>query len=375
VLIFFAFFSGQYGGTVMSVQIQAVFIFLTSLGVAVVLMPRLARIGTQVGLVDWPNSRKVHRRAKPFVGGLGMILSYAMASILFVPLAGLRGYFAGVILLFIVGFLDDYKELGHRWKFLAQVCASFLLIFLSKTYLMTFGNLLTFGDITFGVMTVPLTIFCIVGITNAINMVDGMDGLAGGVSLIASLAFAVLCYMGGLWEYFLLSLALSGAIIGFLRFNWFPAKVFMGDSGSLFLGFSLVFLSIIITQTEGSIVRPVVPLILLATPIADTLTLMTKRVMNGKSPFHADKYHLHHILVRMGLSRSAAVGIILFVSAIFAGIAILGTIYQVPEHYLFLMFMSYFTAYFTTSFFLKEIMQHVLRNRVRARVQVLMMKY
>ena len=358
----------------MLLQPQTIFVFFVSFFAAILLMPRLANIASRVGFLDHPGSRKIHTAPKPFVGGLGMILSFAITSILFVPLAGLRGYFAGVILLFIVGFLDDYKELGHRWKFLAQVCASLLMIFLSKTYLMTFGNLMTFGDITFGVMTVPLTIFCIVGITNAINMVDGMDGLAGGISLIASLAFAILCYVGGLWEYFLLSLAMSGAIIGFLRFNWFPAKVFMGDSGSLFLGFSLVFLSIIITQAEGSIVRPVVPLIILATPIADTLTLMSKRVMAGKSPFHADKYHLHHILMHMGLSRPAAVGVILFVSAMFAGIAILGTVYRVPEHYLFLLFMTYFTAYFTTSFFLKEIMQYVLRSRVRARVHVLMMK-
>ena len=347
-------------------QPQTIFVFLVSFFAAILLMPRLANIAARIGLLDHPNGRKIHRWPKPLVGGLGMILAYALSCILFVPLGGTRGYFAGVILLFIVGFLDDYREMGHRVKFVSQVTAALLMIFLSKTYLMTFGNLLTFGDISFGLLTIPLTIFCVVGVTNAINMIDGLDGLAGGVSLIAAFAFAILSYFGGHWEFFL---------IGFLRFNWFPAKVFMGDAGSLFLGFSLVFLSISITQIQGSMVHPVAALLILATPICDTITLMFKRAMAGKSPFHADKYHLHHILVRLGLSRPVAVGVILFVSAVFAGIAILGTVYQVPENYLFLLFMAYFTAYFTTSFFLKEIMQYVLRSRVRARVHVLMMKH
>jgi UDP-GlcNAc:undecaprenyl-phosphate GlcNAc-1-phosphate transferase len=351
---------------------QTFFVFLTSLCAAILLMPRLANIASRIGLLDRPNSRKIHTMPKPLVGGLGMILAYALSCILFVPLGGTRGYFAGVVLLFIVGFLDDYRELGHRVKFVSQVAAALLMIFMSKTYLLTFGNLLTFGDISFGLLTIPLTVFCIVGITNAINMIDGLDGLAGGVSLIAAAAFAVLSYFGGYWECFLISIALCGAIIGFLRFNWFPAKVFMGDAGSLFLGFSLVFLSIAITQIKGSTVHPVAALIILATPISDTITLMFKRAMAGKSPFHADKYHLHHILVRMGLSKTAAVGVILFVSVIFAGIAVVGTIFEIPEHYLFMVFAAYFTAYFTTSFFLKEIMQFVLRTRVRTRVQVLM---
>jgi UDP-GlcNAc:undecaprenyl-phosphate GlcNAc-1-phosphate transferase len=333
---------------------QTLFVFITSFCVAILLMPKFVNIASRIGLLDRPNGRKIHTIPKPLVGGLGMILAFALSCILFVPLGGTRGYFAGVVLLFIVGFLDDYKELGHRVKFASQVTAALLMIFMSKTYLVTFGNLLTFGDITFGLMTIPLTVFCIVGITNAINMIDGLDGLAGGVTLIAAAAFAILSYFGGHWEYFLISLALCGAIIGFLRFNWFPAKVFMGDAGSLFLGFSLVFLSIAITQVKGSTVHPVAALLILATPISDTLTLMFKRAMAGKSPFHADKYHLHHILVRMGLSKTAAVGIILFISVVFAGIAVLGTIHQVSEHYLFMVFVAYFTAYFTTSVLLSH---------------------
>jgi UDP-GlcNAc:undecaprenyl-phosphate GlcNAc-1-phosphate transferase len=358
----------------MSVQFQAVFIFLTSLGVAVILMPRLARIGTQVGLVDRPNSRKVHRRAKPLVGGLGMILAFAMSCILYVPLTGMRGFFAGVVLLFVIGFLDDYKELGHRWKFVGQVVAALLMISLSDVYLSNFGNLLYFGDIHFGLLALPLTVFCIVGLTNAINMIDGLDGLAGSIALVAFIAFAILSYMGEQWNYFFIALALGGAALGFLRYNWRPAKIFMGDAGSLFLGFALVYLSIIMTQGASSFVRPVVPLLILAVPITDTITLMVKRAMAGKSPFHADSYHLHHILIRMGLSKRMAVVSILLVSTLFALTAILGTLFSIPDYYLFLTFMVYFTVYFATSFYLKQILRLLRRSRVRARMQLVMMK-
>ncbi len=359
----------------MIMKVQAVFIFLTSLSVAALLMPRLASIGSKVGLVDRPNYRKVHRYPKPLVGGLGMVLAFALSCILYVPLTGMRGFFAGVVLLFIVGFLDDYKELGHRWKFVGQASAAFLMMYLSNVYLSSFGNLLYFGDIHFGILALPLTIFCVVGITNAINMIDGLDGLAGGISLIAFTAFAILSYMGEYWNSFFISIALCGASLGFLRYNWRPARVFMGDAGSLFLGFSLVYLAITITQGEGSIVRPVAPLLILATPIADTLTLMFKRVMAGKSPFHADSYHLHHILIRMGMSKNIAVVAILSISLFFAVLAVLGTFYKIPDYYLFLVFVVYFTLYFATSFYLKQILRLVRRNTVRARMHVLMLKY
>jgi UDP-GlcNAc:undecaprenyl-phosphate GlcNAc-1-phosphate transferase len=337
-------------------------------------MPRLARIGTQVGLVDRPNSRKVHRRPKPLVGGLGMILAFAMSCILYVPLSGMRGFFAGVVLLFIIGFLDDFKELGHRWKFVGQVTAALLMMSFSDVYLSNFGNLLYFGDIHIGLLALPLTVFSIVGLTNAINMIDGLDGLAGGISLVAFIAFAILSYMGEQWNFFFISLALGGAALGFLRYNWRPAKIFMGDSGSLFLGFALVYLSIVMTQGAASSVRPIAPLLILAVPITDTITLMIKRIMVGKSPFHADSYHLHHILIRMGLSKRMAVVSILCVSSFFALTALVGTIYSIPDYYLFLTFMVYFIVYFAASFYLKQILRLIRRNKVRARVQVLMMK-
>jgi len=194
-------------------------------------------------------------------------------------------------------------------KFFSQVGAALLMIFMSKTYLITFGNLLTFGDITFGLLTIPLTIFCIVGITNAINMIDGLDGLAGGVSLIAAAAFAVLSYFGGHWEYFLISLALCGAIIGFLRFNWFPAKLFMGDAGSYFVGFCIATATIAATFAGEGLPRHSIlaPLCVLAIPFYDTFTVIWIRIRAGKSPFAADRNHISHRLVDLGLTPLQAV--------------------------------------------------------------------
>jgi UDP-GlcNAc:undecaprenyl-phosphate GlcNAc-1-phosphate transferase len=355
----------------MTIEINALFVFLTSLGAAVLLMPRIASIATKVGLIDYPDDRrKAHRHPIPLVGGLGMILAFALSCIVYLPLSGMRGFFAGVVLLFIVGFLDDFRELGHRWKFVAQVAAASLMMYLSNVYLFTFGNLLYFGDINFGIFTIPVTIFCVVGIINTINMIDGLDGLAGGVSLIAFTVFAILSYLGGYWNQFFISMALCGATLGFLRYNWRPATVFMGDAGSLFLGFCLVYLSITITQDEGSVVRPMAPLLILAVPITDTLTLMSKRVMAGKSPFHADSYHLHHILIRFGLTKTGAVGCILILSTLFGILAVLGTIYRIPDYYLFLVFMVYFILYFIASFYLKQMLRLVLRKKIGKRLKV-----
>jgi UDP-GlcNAc:undecaprenyl-phosphate GlcNAc-1-phosphate transferase len=208
-----------------------------------------------------------------------------------------------------------------------------------------------------------MTVIGTVGVINALNMIDGIDGLAGGVSLVAFLAFAVLSYLDRHYVTLLLCLALCGAIIAFLRYNWHPAKLFMGDAGSLFLGFTASFVSIVITQEPGSMVRPVAPLLVLAVPITDTLTVMIKRMLKGKSPFHADKTHLHHILLKFGFTKSQTASIIIAMSAAFSLVAIAGTILDVPEYYLFMIFLSYFFAYFTASFLVKRAFRRHIARR------------
>ncbi|MDI6802201.1 MAG: MraY family glycosyltransferase [Thermodesulfovibrionales bacterium] len=329
--------------------------FLSSLFLVLLVLPQLAHIASRIGLLDHPNGRKVHRTPKPLVGGIGMVMAMSVSCLLFIPLSNLRGFFSGLILLVVTGFLDDFREISHRWRFVAQMAAAIFIMYFSETILLSFGNFLAFGPLNLGVFAVPLTIFCTVGVINAINMIDGIDGLAGGISLIALVSFSVLSYANQQKELFLLSIAMAGAVAGFLKYNWHPAKLFMGDAGSLVLGFSLTFFSIAVTQKEDSIVPPVVPLLILAVPIVDTVTVMIKRVIKGKSPFSADRNHLHHILLMMGFTKTTVVRIMLTASAIFSFVGIIGVFMGMPEYYMFMFFAIYFLLYFGGSFYIREI--------------------
>jgi UDP-GlcNAc:undecaprenyl-phosphate GlcNAc-1-phosphate transferase len=330
----------------MTQEIRTILTFLVAFFAALFVLPKLSYIANRIGLVDHPNERKVHKIPRPLVGGIGIVISATFSSLLFVPLQGLRGYFSGLALLLLVGFFDDFTDVGHRQKFLAQIAATALLMYLSQVYLSNFGNLLGFGN-----LVVPgkiqwlvwcVTIFCVVGVTNAINMIDGLDGLAGGVSFIAFISFAVLSSFTGKSSLILINLALAGAVLGFLRFNWSPSQLFMGDAGSLCLGFSLSFMAIDLTQGEPMVIRPVIMLLILAVPISDTITVMIRRIVAGKSPFAPDKTHLHHTLIRAGYHGRKAVTIILFLCLMFSAIAMLGSLYEIRENILFAVFLTYF---------------------------------
>lgn len=335
----------------MQTVLTELLIFLIPFGVTLFILPRFASIASDLGLVDHPNYRKMHTVAKPLVGGLGMSLGVAFGCLLFLPLTNMRGYYAGAILLVVIGFFDDFREVHHRVKFIAQIVSAILVITFSNVFLHTFGDLLHIRVINFDALAMPMTVIGFVGVINAINMIDGVDGLAGGISLIAFISFAFLAYLDNHRDIMLLSLALSGSLVAFMRYNWNPARLFMGDAGSLFLGFSAAFVSVAITQEPNSAARPVAPLLVLTVPIVDTLTVMTRRIMKGKSPFYPDKTHLHHVLLNFGFSKQQTVAIILCMSAAFSSVALAGTLLHVPEYYLFFFSLTYFFIYFILSFF------------------------
>jgi UDP-GlcNAc:undecaprenyl-phosphate/decaprenyl-phosphate GlcNAc-1-phosphate transferase len=322
------------------------------------LLPSLGRLASRIGLVDHPNRRKIHMQPRPLVGGLAMSLAVALTGLLFIPLFNMRGFYAGLVLLVITGFLDDFGELNHRYKFIAQIIAAVFTMYFSKVYLHTFGNILPFGPLDFNPLAIPLTVIGIVGVCNSINMIDGLDGLAGGISLTAFSSFALLSFIHNNPVLMLLNLSICGGLLAFLIYNWHPAKVFMGDAGSLFLGFAAGYMSIALTQGHDSLITPVTPLLVLAVPIVDTVTVMTKRVIKGKNPFHADKRHLHHILLKMGYSKRQTAAIIILLSALFSSIAIAGSFLKIPEYYLFFFFLAYFAAYFSVSFFIKRLVKN-----------------
>jgi UDP-GlcNAc:undecaprenyl-phosphate GlcNAc-1-phosphate transferase len=366
--------------------LKIILIFLTTFLGTLFILPELIKIAStwivtktdssdeKYSLMDIPdNQRKIHKNPKPLVGGIGMLVVVSFSSVLFVTPTdiNLRGYYSSVIMLGIVGFLDDFSDLHYSYKFIAQMLASIIMMKYSNTILQSFGNIVPFFHGDLGYFALPVTILSAIGVINAINMLDGLDGLAGGVSLIAFISFAIFAFVNGQIEIMLLSVALIGALSGFLRYNWYPSKLFMGDAGSSFLGFSLTFLSIFVTQGEGNlgIVPPVAPLLILTVPIVDTVTVMTKRMLKGKSPFFADKSHLHHMLMRLGLSVKSSVKMILFLSVIFALLGVLGALLEVSEQSMFLVFITYFVLNIAVHFVLERILNKRLQTATNLSVQ------
>lgn len=348
-------------------ELRIILVFLVSFFAVVFVLPKIANIAQRIGLLDQPNERKMHTKPRPLVGGIGMVIAVTFASLVFIPINGLRGYFIGLAILLLIGFLDDFREMGHLQKFMAQIVATAAMIQFSNVALLSFGDLLGLGDIIIpgGNITVWLiTIFCVVGVINAVNLIDGLDGLAGGLSFIAFIFFAIHASFAGNHTLMLLNLALAGAVFGFLKFNWYPSVLFMGDAGSLCLGFSLAFMALALTQCgSGTSISPVIALLILAVPITDTIIVMFKRIIHGKSPFKPDKYHLHHIFLRYGMSRAKAVHVILIHSILLGGVSILSPLYGVQDKWLFLCFATYFCIYLFASFYIVGVFRYSLRLR------------
>jgi len=271
------------------------------------LIPFLSALAVRVSFVDVPDERKLHGRPVPVVGGVAMAFG-ALVPVLY----WLRGnrvvdaWAIGSVILVATGLVDDFRGLSPKAKFAGQVAAALVMICYGGLKVHTLGMLLPDGVLLPDTVAIPLTVVAIVGVTNAINLADGLDGLAGGICLLTFCVIGYLAYVDGLASLGFVALALGGAISGFLRFNTFPATVFMGDTGSQFLGFSAISVSLQLTQ-RGSALSPLLPLLLLGLPVMDTLFVFATRLANGRSPFAADRSHLHHRLMAIGLHHSESV--------------------------------------------------------------------
>jgi UDP-GlcNAc:undecaprenyl-phosphate GlcNAc-1-phosphate transferase len=215
-------------------------------------------------------------------------------------------YLASSAVILMLGIIDDVRGSDWKLKLAFSVIATSIFMFGSNIWIDNLGNLFGSGFIHMGLWGIPFTFFAVFGVMNAINLIDGLDGLACGISCITFTAFAIFAYISGNHTVYHLSLATLGATLGLLIYNYPRAKIFMGDSGSLFLGFSLAVMSILLTQGGGK-VRPMVPVIILGLPIFDTLRVMTVRMLNNKHPFQGDKTHLHHLMLRSGIPRNRVV--------------------------------------------------------------------
>jgi UDP-GlcNAc:undecaprenyl-phosphate GlcNAc-1-phosphate transferase len=280
-----------------------------AVSVTAALIPVLARWAPSIGLTDAPGPRKVHSAPVPRVGGLAMAVGLFTVTLLTVNLIpAVRGLLIGLVVLLFFGLWDDRVTLGYRTKFAGQVLAVGLSMLVGHIHV---------GPIMIGtVAMLPeslatlLTFVFLIGITNAVNLADGLDGLAGGMVLLCLCAIALFAATSGNTTVTAVALVEAGAVLGFLRFNTHPARIFMGDSGSQMLGFSVGALSLLATQGDDSELSAALPLLLLGLPIIDTASVMYTRIRAGRSPFSADANHLHHRLLGLGFAHREAVALI-----------------------------------------------------------------
>lgn len=307
-------------------------LFFTALLLSLFLTPATISFAQKIGAMDTPGDRSVHVRIMPRMGGLGMAVAVVVSLVLFVELnQTLVGFLLGVVIIVATGVLDDLYGISPAKKMAGQVVACVVFLLFSGLTLDTLGNVLGFGAIDFPPTVAFLaSLFCMVGIINAFNLSDGLDGLAAGVTIIAALFMGIFALQSHNWGLLFIIIAFVGATFGFLKFNTYPAKLFMGDTGSLTLGFFMASALIFLVGFEGEIsVPPIAVAVILALPVSDTLLVMTRRMLQGKSPVSADKTHLHHRLLALGFSHSAVVTIIYTLAFLFGLLAL--SLHTQPE--------------------------------------------
>lgn len=285
-----------------------VLFFGVPLVLTLLMTPSVIWLAGRYGCIDRPGERRVHCDPTPRWGGLAFF-GGVLPIFFFIHLDNrLVSYLAASSMLVMVGAVDDWKQLGFTVKLLAILAAITIVIFCGDLVIRNIGTYGSVGQVGLGAVAIPFTYLCIVGVTNAMNLIDGLNGLAGGISFITSLFIAVVAYLSGNHLLAGLCLGFAGAVAAFLRYNMLTrAHIFMGDSGSLFLGFSLSVFSIMLTQDPRYHVEPMFPVLLLLVPIFDTLRVMGLRAFSGRNPFKADMNHLHHLLLRAGSSPKKSV--------------------------------------------------------------------
>lgn len=280
--------------------------FTVALAAAYFITPRVKELAIKAGALDAPDARKVHTIPTPRMGGLAIYFGFILAVLSSMHINHeIMGLLLGGTVILAVGVIDDIKQLSAKTKLLGQIVAAAVLI-LFDIRIEWLTN--PFGDMIYvNYLSIPLTILWVVGLTNTVNLIDGLDGLAAGVSTIASVTILLVALQQNFWTVAILTAALAGSALGFLQHNFNPAKIFMGDTGSMFLGYMLAAVSILGTVKSAATIALVVPIVALGLPIMDTAFAIIRRYMSGRPIFKPDKGHLHHRLLAMGLTQKQAV--------------------------------------------------------------------
>lgn len=284
---------------------------------SILLTPIIKKLAFKIGATDKPNHRKVHQNIMPRLGGLAIFLSFIIGILIVSPSYEYHlPIVIGAIIIILTGMVDDIREISPKVKLMGQIAAALVVVFMGDIQMeyinLPFGG----GKLNFGFLSIPFTLIWIIGITNAINLIDGLDGLAGGVSTIALFSIAGMGFLYGNPYVGVIALILAVSTAGFLVYNFHPAKIFMGDSGALFLGYMIGVLALLGFKNV-TFISLIIPVIVLGVPISDTFFAIIRRLVN-KQPLSApDKSHLHHCLLRSGFSHKQTVLLIYAMSVVF----------------------------------------------------------
>ena len=293
---------------------------LVALAVSFLTTPVVKSFAYKIGAIDVPkDNRRMHKIPIPRLGGLAMFIGFMVSILLFVPISSqMKSILLGAVIIVVLGVVDDIAALPAMLKFVVQIFAA-LIPALNGVQILAFSNPNIFSDKLYWVLdglSVPITVLWIIAVTNAVNLIDGLDGLANGVSAISAATMLIIAMLTSEMQVAVVMAALVGACVGFMPYNLNPAKMFMGDTGATFLGYILATMSIQGLFKYYAVISFVVPFMILGLPIFDTAFAFVRRIAHGQSPMCADRSHIHHRLIDMGLNQKQAVATLYVVSAI-----------------------------------------------------------
>ena len=299
--------------------IPVILALAVSLLVSFALTPAVKWLAVKIGAVDVPkDKRRMHDHPIPRLGGLAIFAGFVIAVLLFADVdRALRGILLGSCIIVAVGVVDDSHPLGPGIKFILQIVAALIAVG-HGVLIQAIANPLPFGDPYwgFGIMSIPITVIWIVAVTNSVNLIDGLDGLADGVSTIAALTMLIIALRMWNLEMAVLCAAMVGGCLGFIPYNRNPATIFMGDTGATFLGYILATISVTGLFKLYAIISFIVPFIILGFPIFDTTSAFLRRILKGQNPMKPDRSHTHHKLIDMGMNQKQAVATLYMVAGI-----------------------------------------------------------
>jgi UDP-GlcNAc:undecaprenyl-phosphate GlcNAc-1-phosphate transferase len=302
---------------------------VTSLVISLVATPLVKKFACKVGAVDVPtDGRRMHNHPIPRMGGLAIFVGFVLSVLLFAKIdKQIQGMLIGAVIIVAVGAVDDVYPLPALFKFAVQIVAALVAV-LHGVQINIVSNPVFFSSSEYlflGKLSIPITVIWIVAITNSVNLIDGLDGLAVGVSTIGSVAMLIIAIVFNEGNVAIIIAALVGACVGFMPYNLNPAKIFMGDTGALFLGFILANLSVMGLFKMYTIISFAVPFLVVGLPLFDTVMAIVRRIIRGENPMKPDREHFHHRLIDMGMNQKQAVAFLYLISAILGLVAVVIT--------------------------------------------------